>query len=108
MTSIGNDYDYASIFARQVQALGRAGDVAIALSTSGNSPNVVAGLERAGKLGLKTIALTGAGGGRLAGVAEVLLDVPSKCPPRVQEAHAVIYHTICQMVEQGIAERTDG
>jgi len=98
LTSIANDYGFEAVFARQVEALGRAGDVAIGLSTSGNSPNVVNALIAARRGGLKTIALTGEGGGRCGELADVLLDVPCHCTPRVQEAHAVIYHTICQFV----------
>jgi len=103
LTAIANDYDYERVFARQIEAAGRAGDVAIGLSTSGNSANVVAGLERARELGLKTIALTGAGGGRCAAVADVLLDVPAADTARVQECHAVAYHALCELVEERIA-----
>lgn len=102
VTCIANDYDFASIFARQVQAQGRAGDVAIGLSTSGNSANVVRGLEQARAMGLKTIAFTGAGGGRCAALADVLLDVPSKHTPRIQEATAVCYHILCELVEEAM------
>ena len=102
ITCIANDYDYASVFARQVQALGRAGDVAVGLSTSGNSANVVRALEQARKMGLKTIAFTGSGGGKCAAAADILLDVPSKDTPRVQEAHAVCYHILCELVEEAL------
>jgi D-sedoheptulose 7-phosphate isomerase len=100
LTAIANDYDYREVFARQLEAKARPGDVAIALSTSGNSPNVVLAVRRARRMGLKTVALTGQGGGKLAGLCDVLLDVPSRLSPRIQEAHAVIYHTLCEMVEQ--------
>ena len=102
LTAIANDYDYERVFARQIEAAGRAGDVAIGLSTSGNSANVVAGLERAGELGLKTIAFTGPGGGRCAAVADVLLDVPADETARVQECHVVAYHALCELVEERI------
>ena len=102
-TSLANDYDFESSFARQLEANARAGDVAIGLSTSGNSPNVVAALEAARRMGVKTIALTGQGGGRCAEFADVLLDVPSDCTPRIQEAHAVIYHTLCELVDDAVA-----
>jgi D-sedoheptulose 7-phosphate isomerase len=100
LTAVANDYDYRQVFARQLEAKARPGDVAIALSTSGSSPNVVLAVRRARRLGLKTVALTGEGGGKLAGLCDVLLDVPSRLSPRIQEAHAVIYHTLCEMVEQ--------
>lgn len=103
LTCLANDYDYESVFARQIEACGCDRDVAIGLSTSGNSANVVAGLARARELGLKTLAITGAGGGKCAELADVLLDVPSTTlSPRVQEAHVVIYHIICQLVEAEI------
>ncbi len=99
ITCIANDYSYEAIFSRQLEANARPGDVAIGLSTSGNSLNVLAGLAKAREMGLKTIAMTGSGGGKCAALADVLLDVPSKVTPRVQEAHAVIYHIICELVE---------
>jgi D-sedoheptulose 7-phosphate isomerase len=100
ITCIGNDYGYDRVFSRQLEALGSAGDVAVALTTSGNSPNVVIALELARKMGMKTIAFTGQGGGKCAALSDVLLDVPSTHTARIQESHAVIYHTICQLVEQ--------
>lgn len=100
LTCVANDYDYASIFSRQLEGKARPGDVAVALSTSGNSPNILAALETAKKIGLKTIALTGDGGGRAAALADILLDVPCKgSAPRIQEAHSVIYHVLCEFVE---------
>jgi len=102
-TALGNDYDFESAIARQLEANARGGDVAIGLSTSGNSPNVVAALETARRIGVKTIALTGEGGGRCAEFADVLLDVPSHCTPRIQEVHVVIYHTLCEWVDDAIA-----
>ncbi|HUS46968.1 MAG TPA: SIS domain-containing protein [Phycisphaerae bacterium] len=104
LTALANDYGYESIFARQIEAKGGAGDVAVALSTSGNSPSVVAGLAKARELGMKTIALTGAGGGKCAKFADVLLDVPARSSPRIQEAHAVIYHILCELVEREAAK----
>jgi len=101
LTCLANDYNYESVFARQIEANGTDKDVAIALSTSGNSANVVAGLAKAREVGMRTIALTGPGGGKCAELAEVLLDVPqADTSPRIQEAHAVIYHVICQLVEE--------
>jgi D-sedoheptulose 7-phosphate isomerase len=101
LTAWSNDYDYASVFARQVEAHGRAGGVLWGLSTSGNSPNVVAAFEAAQSMGMKTVALTGESGGRLAAVADVLIDVPSRETPRIQELHLPIYHFICEAIEQG-------
>jgi D-sedoheptulose 7-phosphate isomerase len=104
LTCLGNDYGFETVFARQVEAAVRAGDVAIALSTSGNAANVVAALRRARELGCRTIVLTGRGGGLCAPLADVLLDVPTNLTPRVQEAHVVIYHVLCEMVEAAIVE----
>lgn len=106
LTSVGNDYGFEAVFARQLAANAAAGDVAIGISTSGDSPNVVAALRTARKMGLKTLALTGAGGGRCAEFADVLLDVPETLTPRVQEAHAVVYHVICELVERAFAGET--
>ena len=104
LTCVANDYTFEQIFARQLAAAGAEGDVAIGLTTSGNSPNVLAALRLAREMGLKTIALTGAGGGRCAELADVLLDVPETLTPRVQEAHAVIYHVLCELVEAAFVE----
>ena len=103
LTCVANDYDYESVFARQVEANGTDRDVAIGISTSGDSPTVVKALAKGREMGMKTIALTGEGGGQCAPYADILLDVPgTTLSPRVQEAHAVIYHTICQLVEAAI------
>ena len=104
LTCLGNDFDFASVFSRQIEAHGRPGDIAIGLSTSGNSPNVVAALAVARQRGLKTIAFTGRGGGKCAALADVLLDVPADCTPRVQESHVIIYHIICELVEAAMAD----
>ena len=103
LTALANDYGYDSVFARQIEANGSPADVAVAITTSGNSANVVAGLTKARQMGMKTIALTGPGGGKCAELADVLLDVrASHVPARIQEAHAVIYHVMCQLVEARI------
>ena len=102
LTAWANDYSYAEVFSRQIEAHGNAGDVAWGISTSGNSPNVVAGLKTAHARGLKTIALTGAGGGKMAEWADVLLAVPMAETPRVQEIHLITYHCICAAVEQDL------
>ncbi|HEY6748485.1 MAG TPA: SIS domain-containing protein [Mycobacteriales bacterium] len=103
MTAIGNDYGFDEVFARQVTGLGRPGDVAVGLSTSGNSPNVVRGLEAARDCGLVTVGMTGAGGGKLAGVVDVCIRVPSEETPRVQELCMLLGHTLCELVEAELA-----
>ncbi len=102
LTAIGNDYAYADIFSRQVEAWAAAGDVAIGISTSGNSANVVAGLKAARMRGAYTVALTGAGGGLASQEADLCLAVPSKDTPRIQEAHITLLHIICDLVEAGL------
>jgi D-sedoheptulose 7-phosphate isomerase len=103
ITAIANDFGYDQVFARQLSAKARPGDVAWGLSTSGNSPNVVAALALAREKGVKTLAMTGRGGGACASLADVLLAVESDHTPRIQEAHVVIYHTICELVEAALA-----
>lgn len=102
MTAIGNDYSYAEVFARQVLAAGRPGDVAIGLTTSGNSENVVLALEAASRAGMITVAMTGSGGGRAANAAKMTLRVPSTDTARVQEACMHLGHVICEMVEAAL------
>jgi D-sedoheptulose 7-phosphate isomerase len=104
LTSIGNDYAYDRVFVRQVEALGRPGDVAFGISTSGSSPNVVAALEAAAKLGLVTIALTGGDGGLVGRVAAIHVNVPSKATARVQEVHRTLLHVICDLVERAVVD----
>ncbi|RPI63813.1 MAG: SIS domain-containing protein [Planctomycetaceae bacterium] len=104
ITAVANDYDFSRVFARQLEGKAVAGDVAIALSTSGNSANVEAGLAVARKIGMKTIVFTGQGGGRCAALADILLDVPCAGPScRIQEAHTIMYHILCELVENAIA-----
>ncbi len=103
MTAIGNDYSYEEVFARQVRALGVAGDVAVGLSTSGTSANVVGALQVARELGLVTVALTGAGGGKLPGLVDHCIRVPSEDTPRVQELCMLLGHTLCEIVERELA-----
>ncbi|OCB35212.1 phosphoheptose isomerase [Mycobacterium malmoense] len=105
MTAIGNDYSYDEVFARQVLAAGRAGDVVVGLTTSGNSPNVVRALEAAAGAGMKTVALTGARGGKVAAVAEFCIRVPSDNTGRVQEACLHLGHSVCEMVEAALFAR---
>lgn len=105
LTAIGNDYGYARVFARQVEALGQAGDVLFTLSTSGNSPNILDALEAARARGIATVGFTGAGGGRMAALCDICLRVPSDSTPRIQEGHEVLGHAICAMVEAAIFPR---
>ena len=100
VTAIGNDYGYEHVFARQLRALAVPGDVAIAISTSGNSPSVVEGIMCGRRMGLFTIALTGASGGRLRGLVDVLIAIPSEETPRIQECHILMGHALCDAVEQ--------
>ena len=102
LTAIGNDYGFEQIFARQIQALGQAGDVVIGLSTSGHSPNVLEGLRAARQLGLYTIGLTGSPGGRLPEMADLVIGAPGPSTPHVQEVLLVIEHIICDLVEQAL------
>jgi D-sedoheptulose 7-phosphate isomerase len=105
LTAIGNDYDFSDVFARQIEAFGRAGDVAVGLSTSGTSVNVVRALEMARKNGLVTVALTGQSGGRVMDVADHCVRVPSSDVARIQEAHIVIGHVLCELVESHVFGR---
>jgi D-sedoheptulose 7-phosphate isomerase len=108
LTSVGNDYGYADVFAKQVKALGREGDVAIAISTSGNSPNVLRALEVCRKQGIHTVGLTGGDGGKLASLVDHLLCVSgSRSTPRIQETHILIGHVICEMVDRKLFGRSD-
>lgn len=102
VTAIGNDFGFESLFARQVEAFGRPRDVAIGLSTSGNSGNVVAGLRAAREGGLVTVALVGAKGGKMAEHADHVVTVPSNDTPRVQELHILLGHIWSEMVEQAL------
>ncbi len=99
LTAVANDYDFLQVFAKQVQALGRPGDLAWGLSTSGSSPNVVGGLKAARELGLGTLALSGREGGPVAQAAEIALIVPSRDTPRIQEVHITIGHVLCDLVD---------
>ncbi len=105
MTAIGNDYGYDEVFARQVLAIGRPGDVVIGLSTSGNSPNVVRALDAARSAGMTTVALTGADGGKAAAAGDVCVRVPTGDTARAQEACLHLGHTICEMVETALFRR---
>lgn len=106
LTCIANDYDYAEIFARQVRAHGQKGDIAIAISTSGNSPNVVKGVEAARETGLITVGWTGGNGGKLAGLVDHCFIVPSTVTARIQESHITLGHVLCELIEEGLFAKT--
>ena len=99
LTSIANDLSFDKVFSRQVEALGRKGDAALGLSTSGKSPNVIEGLKAARELGMTTVALTGRGGGPVAALADHTLDVDSASTPRIQEVHLFILHRLAGEIE---------
>lgn len=104
LTSIGNDYSFDRVFARQIEALGRKGDVAFGISTSGRSPNVVAALETARARGLETIAMTGCDGGPVGKAAATHVNVPSDVTARVQEVHRTLLHIMCDLLERASTE----
>ena len=99
MTAWANDYSYETVFSRQVEAHGNAKGVFVGISTSGNSSSVYEGFLKAKEIGMKTVALTGGGGGRITMIADLIIDVPSIITPRIQEIHLPIYHYICERVE---------
>lgn len=105
LTAVANDYGYDRVFARQVEAHVRRADIVVGISTSGNSENVLRGLAAATKQGAATIALVGGGGGRLAGIADVALVVPSNVVARIQEAHITIVHILCEIVDETVGTR---
>jgi len=105
ITSIGNDYDFSDIFAKQIRAIGHAGDVAWGISTSGSSPNVIKAFEAAKKLDMVTVALTGKDGGDAEKIADYALNVQSNSVPRIQEVHITAGHTICQMVDYKLFQK---
>jgi D-sedoheptulose 7-phosphate isomerase len=100
LTAIGNDYGYNAVFSRQLQALGNAGDVAIGISTSGNSPSVLQALDVARSKGLFTVGFTGQGGGKMNGKADALFCVPTRMTPRVQETHILLGHILCELIDR--------
>ena len=102
LTAIGNDYGYERVFSRQIEALGRSGDVFVGISTSGQSPNVLAGLKAARLLGLRTVGLTGQSGSKMKELCDIVIQVPSESTPLIQQGHLVIGHILCSMVEETI------
>ncbi len=107
LTAIANDYDFAEVFSKQVEALGSPGDVALGISTSGRSPNVIRALAKARERGLFTIGLGGGDGGRLPEVSDLLILVPSSETPRIQEGHLFFIHLVCELVEEALFETSE-
>ncbi len=102
LTAVANDYSYEEVFARAVEAMGREGDILLAISTSGKSPNIIKALETAKMMKLITVGLTGEGGGKMKEFCDYLIKVPSSDTPRIQECHILIGHIICEIVEREI------
>jgi len=99
LTAVANDYGYDNVFAKQVKALGEKGDILFAISTSGNSPNVLKAVELAKTIGMKSISLTGKDGGKIAGISDIDINIPVFSTARVQEAHITVIHIICKIIE---------
>lgn len=102
LTAAGNDFGFDQVFARAVEAMGKKGDLLMALSTSGNSPNILNAIKKAREIGLQVVGLTGAGGGRMAPLCDFLIRIPSYDTPRIQEGHILAGHIICALVEKEI------
>jgi len=100
LTSVSNDYDYSNIFARQIEAIGREGDIFIPITTSGNSKNLIKAAQISNNMGIKVIGLTGNNGGKLKQFCNILLDINDTDTPRIQECHLMIEHIICELVEK--------
>ena len=100
ITAVANDFGYDETYARMLEACGRKGDILIGISTSGNSPNVVKALKKANEIGLNTIGFTGSKGGAMNSICNIIIKVPSDDTPRIQEAHILIGHIICQLIEE--------
>ncbi len=100
MTAVANDYSYDVVYSRMIQGIGKAGDVLVGLSTSGNSGNIVKAFETAKQKGMTTIGFTGASGGKIKELSDLLINVPSTDTPRIQESHILLGHIICQLVEE--------
>lgn len=107
LTAVANDYGYEHVYARGVQAMGKEGDILFVLSTSGNSKNILKAIECAKEKGLFVIGLTGESGGKMNGLCDILIKVPSEDTPRIQEAHIMIGHIICELVEEAIFGEPD-
>ncbi len=100
MTSVSNDYGFENVFSRAIEAVGHKGDVLVGITTSGNSANVLKAFEKAHEIGVSTIAMTGKDGGKIASISDLLINIPSTCTPRIQEAHIMIGHIVCELVEK--------
>lgn len=105
LTAVANDYGYDEVYSRMIAGLGQKGDVLVALSTSGNSVNITKALQAATEIGMITVGFTGEGGGKMRNLCQHLVNVPSNDTPRIQEAHIMIGHIICQLVEEGLFDR---
>lgn len=105
LTAVGNDFGFEHVFSRALEAMGKKGDVLFALSTSGNSPNILKALEKADEMGIFTVGLTGLTGGRMNGNCSHVLKVPSEDTPRIQEGHMLLGHVICELVEKKLFEK---
>jgi D-sedoheptulose 7-phosphate isomerase len=103
LTSISNDIGFEKVFANQIKGLGKEGDLAWAMSTSGNSANLVEALKTARSMAIRTVGFTGKEGGAMSDLVDVLIKVPSESPPRIQEAHLLLGHIVCELVEQEIS-----
>lgn len=102
LTAVANDYGYDEVYSRMIAGLGQKGDVLVALSTSGNSVNITKALQAATEIGMITVGFTGEGGGKMRNLCQHLVNVPSNDTPRIQEAHIMIGHIVCQLVEEGL------
>jgi len=105
ITAVANDYGYDIVYSRMVKAMGKPGDVLIALSTSGNSVNIINAIEQAKQIGMISVGLTGTTGGKMRDICDHLINVPSTDTPRIQESHILIGHIICQLVEQDLFKK---
>lgn len=99
LTAVGNDYGYENIYSRAVKGHGKAGDILIGLSTSGNSENILRAFDVAREMGVKTVGFTGESGGKMAAKSDYLINIPSKDTPRIQECHITVGHIVCELVE---------
>ncbi len=105
MTAVANDYGYEFVYSRIVKGVGKPGDVLVGLSTSGNSVNIMNAMEEAKKIGMINVVLTGEGGGKLRGMCDYLINVPSNDTPRIQESHIMVGHIICELVESELFKK---
>ena len=100
MTAVANDYSYEATYARMVEAAGREGDILVGISTSGNSPNVVKAIQKANEIGMITVGFTGKTGGKMQELCDIMICIPSDDTPRIQEAHILVGHIVCQLIEE--------